>query len=545
MAGSSGCEHLLSALKRGTQSLDNYILAIRWGSKLLEARATTSTSTSVSDHDSRLKALSDYVVPSDMSSAPQISSSCCSTCSATPTRPCLCLNCGKLSCGPNSHSASHLIQHAEQFDHAQFWDMCSRAIYCVLCNDYIFHPSIERLVASEAAAAAALSNRVGKSVRTVSVSGMARQCNETSESLEATGHGSKGALSPRGMRNLGQTCYLSVVLQAFIHNPLLRDHYLSDRHNRKLCRQSAKDSVCIACEMDRLFSEVTRERFSSFLDIELMLIHVAHPMPCVAQYCTTSESPCGPTQFLHAIWQSSSDLSGYAQQDAHECLISALNHLHMSSPGSSPSTDCTCVVHSTFAGQLRSQVTCGRCRTTTSSTELFLDLSLDLQMSSAATSLNDCLERFTRSEQLAENAYKCATCGDSEHAASKQLSIDRMPPVLCIQLKRFEHTHSSQKLDKPVRYPLALDMQAFMSTRLDTPLSRSSPRIDATSSEVLYQLNSVVSHEGSLSTGHYTVLCRGDDDFWNFDDEKIRRAPLSEVLNMPGAYLLFYVRGDH
>ncbi|SGZ31404.1 BQ5605_C044g12167 [Microbotryum silenes-dioicae] len=490
MVNSAGCDHLLSALKRGTQSLDKYVLAIRWGSQLLDARAITSKATSIHP-------------------------SCCSVCSATPPRPCLCLDCGMLLCGPNAHRGSHLIQHAEQSDHAQFWDVRSRAIYCVRCDDYIFHPSIERLVASEAAAVGKLINRT-----------------------EVTGHGVKGALSPRGMRNLGQTCYLSVVLQAFIHNPLLRAHYLSDRHNRKLCGQSAKHSVCLACEMDRLFSD----------------------------YCTTSESPCGPTQFLHAIWQSSSDLSGYAQQDAHECLISALNQLHMSSPESSPSTDCNCVVHSTFAGQLRSQVTCGRCRTTTSSTELFLDLSLDLQMSGVTTSLNDCLERFTRSEQLAENAYKCARCGDSVHAASKQLSIDRMPPVLCIQLKvgergnylnevasvklltssatctfqRFEHTHSSQKLDKPVRYPLVLDMQAFMSQRQDTALH---PEIGASGPTILYQLNSVVSHEGSLSTGHYTVLCRGDDDFWNFDDERIRRAPLSEVLNVPNAYLLFYVQG--
>ena len=46
---------------------------------------------------------------------------------------------------------------------------------------------------------------------------------------------------------------MNVMLQSFIANPLLRNYYLSDKHNRKLCK--VKD--CTSCEMDKLFSEVT------------------------------------------------------------------------------------------------------------------------------------------------------------------------------------------------------------------------------------------------------------------------------------------------
>ena len=56
---------------------------------------------------------------------------------------------------------------------------------------------------------------------------------------------------------------MNVILQAFVHNPLLRGYFLADRHNRSLCDRSGRwvkaaraRTTCICCEVDNLFSEV-------------------------------------------------------------------------------------------------------------------------------------------------------------------------------------------------------------------------------------------------------------------------------------------------
>jgi len=47
---------------------------------------------------------------------------------------------------------------------------------------------------------------------------------------------------------------MSVILQAFLHNPSMRHYFLADRHNRQLCD---REGVCLGCEVDKMFTEVS------------------------------------------------------------------------------------------------------------------------------------------------------------------------------------------------------------------------------------------------------------------------------------------------
>ena len=57
-----------------------------------------------------------------------------------------------------------------------------------------------------------------------------------------------------------------------------------------------------------------------------------------------------------------------------------------------------------------------------------------------AATLLGCLHRFVRPEALGPGErWTCGRC-QAERRAVKQMSICRLPPVLCLHVKRFEHT---------------------------------------------------------------------------------------------------------
>ncbi|KAG9049338.1 hypothetical protein FS837_010552, partial [Tulasnella sp. UAMH 9824] len=224
--------------------------------------------------------------------------------------------------------------------------------------------------------------------------------------------------------------------------------------------------------------------------------------------------PHGPVSFLHAMWKAAAEVSGYQQQDAHEFFIAALNQIHASSRGST-SISCVCVVHSTFAGQLQSDVQCTKCGNVTTQTDLVLDISLDLggKLGKDDNTLAGCLRRFTRPENLES---RCSKCVNSSNEATKRLSIRKLPPVLCFTFKRFKHDNTATKIDTHIRFPANLNMAPYTSIATG---AKADPALLGPPAMYEYELFAVVNHEGQVNTGHYTNYARFEDQWYHFNDE--------------------------
>lgn len=426
-------------------------------------------------------------------------------------------------------------------------------------------------------------------------------------------------LGVRGMNNLGNTCFMASILQALFALPPLKAHFLAGGHCAAVCRArrrgskqtggadgdtaapAAALSPCLACELDAAFQ-------AAFQPSHTGSAILAAKDGVRAAGIPQGRGPWSPHALLLAWWRHSESLASYQQQDAHEFLLTLIAGAHaavapsaMRSPSarSLPSTPravggssswyalapdaCDCPMHATLAGVLRSEVTCATCGTVSTVTDPFLDLSLEVpstDTSAGIARLSSCLRRFTRRESLGPGErIHCATCG-SLQPGSKLMCVDRLPPVLCLHIKRFSHAGSrangggggggilagglggnrdSSKVTTHVAFPLdCLDMAPYTAEGLAEPASdmRAVPRFaqahggqgncscnDAGRAAVgtKYWCAAIVCHLGSMDGGHYVAYVRHDGKWFKCDDSWITAASNAEVAACQ-AYMLFYAQ---
>jgi ubiquitin carboxyl-terminal hydrolase 22/27/51 len=309
----------------------------------------------------------------------------------------------------------------------------------------------------------------------------------------------------RGLYNLGSTCFMNCIIQVLVHSPVLRDYFLSDRHD---CKISDK-SNCIVCEISNIFQE----------------------------FYSGKGTPISLHDLLVLIWKNASHLAGYKQQDAHEFFIATLNllHSHFRDSSKSQSDPCNCIIDEIFTGELLSDLVCSTCGHISPTFEPFKDLSLDLSFDTGGQpkSLIHCLERFTRLEHLGVK-LTCSKC-NTEREFTKELSIETLPIIASFHLKRFEQTclNDKKKISTFIAFPDELDLTPFLSK------SQESQHLNRASAK--YQLYAVVNHEGkSIDVGHYTTYIKHTKNCWiKCDDLNLISYSLDRVLSSEG-YLLFY-----
>lgn len=176
-----------------------------------------------------------------------------------------------------------------------------------------------------------------------------------------------------------------------------------------------------------------------------------------------------------------------------------------------------------FGGKIRSELRVPGMKNSVTS-EPYQPLQLDIG-SPQVNNITDALKGLTRSETLHGDFNSPRGPGV---AATKQMFIDTLPPVLILHLKRFQYDNAggTQKIWKKVGYPLELEIPK----EVFPPHKRGG--LAAHGGLPRYRLIGVVYHHGkNASGGHYTVDVRRQEgrEWIRLDDTIIRRVRSEDV----------------
>ena len=176
-----------------------------------------------------------------------------------------------------------------------------------------------------------------------------------------------------------------------------------------------------------------------------------------------------------------------------------------------------------FGGKLRSELRVPGMKNSVT-LEPYQPLQLDIGAAHVSNIL-DALKGLTRSETLHGDFNSPRGPGST---ATKQVTIETLPQVLILHLKRFQYDNAggTQKIWKKVGYPLDLEIpkEVFPQHKRGSLLAHGGlPK---------YRLVGVVYHHGkNASGGHYTVDVRRQDgrEWIRLDDTVIRRIRSEDV----------------
>ncbi|XP_050970697.1 ubiquitin carboxyl-terminal hydrolase 10 isoform X2 [Labeo rohita] len=169
----------------------------------------------------------------------------------------------------------------------------------------------------------------------------------------------------------------------------------------------------------------------------------------------------------------------------------------------------------------------------------FFTLQLDIQSEKIRT-VQEALEILVARESV--QGY--TTKSKQEIEISRRVTLEELPPVLVLHLKRFvfEKTGGCQKLVKNIDYPVDLEI----SKDLLSPGVRGK----TLKGQRTYRLFAVVYHHGNSATGgHYTtdVFHIGLNGWLRIDDQAVKIINQHQVVKQTAertAYLLYYRRVD-
>ncbi|KAJ3281303.1 hypothetical protein HK104_000093 [Borealophlyctis nickersoniae] len=238
------------------------------------------------------------------------------------------------------------------------------------------------------------------------------------------------ALDEGGIRNIGQTCYISATLQMLFHSPyrevVLNFKTIDEEQKRRHVRAA----------IVQVFNQKQDRR-----EVDIRPVR-------------------------NAIQDLSGRFATREQEDAHEFLVELLDALRLDGP--------KCPTSSTFRLELQRIIRCTGCGNESKAREYQLDLPATLPDESSKFTLPLLVNNFFKDETI---SYKCDNCNAVE--ATSHYLITHLPPVLIVHVKRFGmdiERNKTTKRREPVDIPMILDVGRWCDTDTVVPPAPKRPK---------------------------------------------------------------------
>ncbi|CAK7891229.1 ubiquitin carboxyl-terminal hydrolase 15 [[Candida] anglica] len=285
-----------------------------------------------------------------------------------------------------------------------------------------------------------------------------------------------------GLNNQGATCYLNSLLQS----------YYTTKNFRKLVYQ------------------IPTETHIKGKSVPLSLQRIFYQLQ-------NSNEPVGTLELTKSFGWDSSD--AFTQHDVQELNRILMDKLESAIKG----TPIEGELNNIFVGKMKSYIKCVNVPYESSRVEDFWDIQLNVK---GFKTLEEAFKNYIEVEMLeGENKYQA---GDEYgyQDAKKGVVFESFPPVLHLQLKRFEYDFMIDdlvKIDDNYEFPDSIDLSPYLDEELPTSIKQEN---------WTYKLHGVLVHQGSISNGHYYALIKpgGTKNEWlRFDDDKVWKVTPNQV----------------
>ncbi|RIA93959.1 ubiquitin carboxyl-terminal hydrolase 5 [Glomus cerebriforme] len=284
-----------------------------------------------------------------------------------------------------------------------------------------------------------------------------------------------------GLKNQGATCYMNSLLQSLYCTTYFR----------------------------KAVYQIPTEDDEPIKSVSLALQRVFYQLQ-------TSDTPVGTTELTKSFgWDS---LDSFMQHDVQEFNRVLQDKLE----GKMKGTKADGAITKLFVGKMKSYIKCVDVDYESSRVEDYYgNRNIQLNVKGCKT-LRDSFKDYIQEETLEDdNKYQAEGYGLQD--AKKGVIFESFPPVLHLQLKRFEYDiqrDAMVKINDRYEFPMEIDLEEFLSQDAD----RSKPH--------KYLLHGVLVHSGDLHGGHYFALLKPEKDgkWFKFDDDRVTPVIDREVL---------------